>query len=807
MNNSELILKSGYLLDAYYKDLELFICVKEGLKKEEYKIVFFNPYFYISTEYELSNEDILFISKNLKGIIEIIKVKKENFLYIYKLLFENVSFLIEAKAHLQKHALEINFNFSLHEYDISFLERFFIDLNLSNFKKIIFSTDSSKKIFSLKSDDSYLSLEDLTTLSLDIEVLSDNLNFPTFDKNKIISISFLDNLNNSFSFFLKKKNVDTKNLQNIFYFENEIDLIKNASDFIYNKDPDIIFTYNGSYFDFDYLYKRYKFLTKKELMIGTRRISFLKKSRLYSFIDGILHIDVYILIRLLNYLQIFNFSKMDLTSVYESITSKKKDVLLVKEMINCYNLNNYKRIIDYNIDDCLATSFLGINYIGIIIEISKLITIPLIDVLNISSGNMVEKWFIKYYFSKNKIIPNKPSAYEISQRYKYTFTGAFVKDPIGGISENIAVVDFRSYHISIIIAYNISPDTINVKECNNFIEIIGQKICRDQKGFVPLLLEDLLNIRIPLKNQLKNISKDSIEYKNIYAKQYALKILLASTYGYMGFAGARWYCKDCLNIMYHLVRTKIQETIKSFENMGYVVIYSDTDSCFIKYNNLPKFKEDLQNINLNLPTSMSLELEDLFDRGIFVLSRDGMKVAKKKYALYKKEKDEFKIKGFEFVRRDWCLFVKKTQKKVLELILKDKDYKKAISFVKKSIEDLKNHNIPLEELIISSFVHKKASNYKTITPAMSALENAKKEGFVVDNKNVVEYIIIFNPNLKTISQRAFLYEILDKNTIYDYDYYLDHQLLPAVLSILEVFKITKDILLTGKKQTGLNQFF
>ncbi|NCC71528.1 hypothetical protein EOM09_08200 [bacterium] len=90
---------------------------------------------------------------------------------------------------------------------------------------------------------------------------------------------------------------------------------------------------------------------------------------------------------------------------------------------------------------------------------------------------------------------------------------------------------------------------------------------------------------------------------------------------------------------------------------------------------------------------------------------------------------------------------------------------------------------------------------------MSALENAKKEGFVVDNKNVVEYIIIFNPNLKTISQRAFLYEILDKNTIYDYDYYLDHQLLPAVLSILEVFKITKDILLTGKKQTGLNQFF
>jgi DNA polymerase elongation subunit (family B) len=352
-------------------------------------------------------------------------------------------------------------------------------------------------------------------------------------------------------------------------------------------------------------------------------------------------------------------------------------------------------------------------------------------------------------------------------------------------------------------AYNISPETINVPS-KEYREILGYTISKDKKGFVPELLENFLSLRVSIKNEMKNFPKDSQEYKSLYAKQFALKILLASTYGYMGFSGARWYCRPCLEIMYHLVRTKIQETIKNFQDTGYTVIYGDTDSAFVKFKDKEKLLNDIKKINLSLPESMSLEVEDFFKSGLFVMSRDKTKGAKKKYALLS-EDGSLKIKGFEFVRRDWCPLVKETQKQLFNILLEERDVKKAVEYVRTVITALEKKEIPLEKLILQSFIHKNIKNYKTVNPAMSAILHAKKNGEKIKEKDLVEYIIT-NISSKSISEKARLYQ---EGTALEYDvnYYLENQLLPSVASILEVFNISKDELVTGKKQKGLNDFF
>jgi len=416
---------------------------------------------------------------------------------------------------------------------------------------------------------------------------------------------------------------------------------------------------------------------------------------------------------------------------------------------------------------------------------------------------MIEKLFIFNYSKKNILLENKPTPETISNRYEFSFTGAFVKDPLVGLHENIAVVDFRSYHISLIMAYNISPETIDIP-CEKYSEVLGHKISKDKKGFVPDLLENFLSLRMSIKNDMKNYNKESQEYKSLYAKQYALKILLASTYGYMGFAGARWYCRPCLEIMYHLVRTKIQDTINSFIALGYTVIYGDTDSCFIKYTNEEKLSSDLKKINKSLPESMSLETEGLFSSGLFVLSRDKTKGAKKKYALLSKD-GALKIKGFEFVRRGWCPLVKETQKELFNILLIDKDVKKALDYIRQVIIDLETKKVPIEKLVLQSFVHKNIKSYKTLNPAVAALSYAKKHGEKINENRLVEYIITNYPS-KNISDKARLYK---EDEVYDYDtpYYLDNQLLPSVESIFEVFDISRDEIITGKKQKGLSDFF
>jgi len=799
--------KTGILIDAYFKD-GLWLSIKEDSGKKDYQIDTL-PYFYISTSSELDNKEIVSLKNLLKGINEIIRTNKKNSEFVYKIIFRDIDALISSREHLSKDSI-LSVAFELREYDIPFVYRFFVDNKLSNFKKIKFNYEKNKILsFEVLEDVSPLKLDYLT---FDLEVLPPaSMIFPQPKDAPIISIAVLDN-NQKQTVFLLANEVSFGDLESklkkdfpktdIRIFSDEVKLIEYFALFVGQKDPDLIFTYNGDGFDFEYLVKRYKYLTASDLFLGSRRIVFHKRGKKEVSVDGIVHLDVYVLIRLLNYLQVFNYSKFDLNSIYTKITGKPKLEMPPKQMRESYLNKDYSSIIKYNIDDVVATQELGIGYYGIVNEVSKLVHSPFFDILRTSAGQMVEKWFIDYFINHNLLIPNRPAQEEISERYRYTFEGAFVKDPIPGLHKNIVIVDFRSYHISLIMAYNISPETINVD--NSGEEILGYKLSKKIKGFVPEILSDLLNIRIPIKEKIKTLDKNTTEYKTLYAKQYALKILLASTYGYMGFAGARWYCRSCLNIMYHLVRTKIQETISEFEKRGYQVIYGDTDSCFLHYDDLDKLNKDLEEINKTFPKSMSLELEDFFKSGVFVLSRDKEKAAKKKYALLK-DNGELKIKGFEYVRRDWCGLVKDTQKKVLETVLEKEEPKEAIAYIKTVVKELQDRKVPNNKLVIQSFVHKSIANYKTINPAMAAMIDAKKKGKIIKTGEVIEYIITNQQN-KTISEKARLAELTDEKD-YDIDYYLNNQLIPAIYPILEVFNISKDELLTGKKQTGLGQFF
>lgn len=66
--------------------------------------------------------------------------------------------------------------------------------------------------------------------------------------------------------------------------------------------------------------------------------------------------------------------------------------------------------------------------------------------------------------------------------------------------------------------------------------------------------------------------------------------------------------------------------------------------------------------------------------------------------------DKKDCKGVESVRRDSCLLVWKMVDKVLEIILYEKDFTKAIDFCKGKIFDLLNNWIDLSDLIISKSI-------------------------------------------------------------------------------------------------------
>jgi DNA polymerase I len=804
----------GILLNSYYKDDKLFCVIKTKEGKKRY-VVDFSPYFYLTTTGLLSEENKTEIKEKL-FLKDLFLDSKENHEFCYRCVFYKVSDLIEIRNKLMNLEINFSYNYKLYEYDIPFIYRFFLEKKISNFREVSFILNKDNKIIDIK-DLGKIDLKDLSTGCFDIEVLvSNTLAFPTPGKDPIISISYLDSKYNRSVFFLSEKELSDAKIQeykkdlelkDFYNYTNEFDLINGFLDFVKKKDPDIIYTYNGV-FDFEYLQKAYNSHTQKDFIFVNSPLIFTKRPSKRVTLENIVHMDVYIILKQLNYLQVFNQPKLDLNTIYTKLTNNSKKELPPKKMREAYLNKEYKKIIEYNLDDVLATQHLAENYQNLVIEMANYLNAPVLDILNSAAGSLVEKQFIKYYFEHNLLVPNKPSQQEIIERNKYSFTGGYVKQPISGIHNNIAVLDFRSYHISILMSYNISPETINCSCCKNIdlslkTSVLGNYICKKKKGFVPIIVDQLLTQRMKNKDLMNTFSKDSKEYSSLYAKQYAQKILLASTYGYMGFSGSRWYSRQVLDIMFFLVRSKIQEVITDFENLGYLVLYGDTDSCFIQFTNLDKLQKDLYNISLNLPKDMHLELEEVYMSGIFVKSRDKEKAAKKKYALLDFN-ENLKIKGFEYVRRDWCILVKETQKEILKLILKEQDPKKAVIFIQNVISDLEQKEVPISKLVIQTFLRKSISSYKTKNPVMSAVISAKKLGAKIKTGQLIEYVI--TEKGATISEKAKLFEFV-KEKEYDSNYYINNQLLPAILPILDEFNVTKEELLTSTKQKGIGEFF
>jgi DNA polymerase I len=197
---------------------------------------------------------------------------------------------------------------------------------------------------------------------------------------------------------------------------------------------------------------------------------------------------------------------------------------------------------------------------------------------------------------------------------------------------------------------------------------------------------------------------------------------------------------------------------------------------------------------------MELDLEGFYPRGIFVSKKDGTKGAKKKYALLN-EAGKINITGFETIRGDWSVLAKEVQHRVFELILKENDKVKAVQYVKDIIKDIRDRKIPLEKMIMGRQLRKDLSEYEAVGPHVAVAKIMQQRGLHVGPGTFVQYIV--NEGKGIIRDRAKLPED-SKN--YDVEYYIGHQVLPAVDKIMEVLGYTKKDLSEGNSQSTLGDY-
>ncbi len=629
----------------------------------------------------------------------------------------------------------------------------------------------------IRAVDSRSTIPSLRIIAFDIEVYNPRGSpRPHFDP--VIIISIVDDEKRLIQFTADDK--------------NDRILLMKFIDYIRDYDPDIITGYNSNRFDWPYLRERCKYLGIR-LDVG-RRVGGEPATSTYGHISipGRLNVDLYDFAEEIPEVKV---KSLENVADYLGVMKKSERTLIeFTEMPKYWDDPNLrKKFLKYAAEDAISTYGLSEKFLPFAMQLSSITGLPLDQVGAASVGFRLEWYLMRSAFEYNELIPNR-----VERPYE-SYRGAVVLKPKKGIHENIAVLDFSSMYPNIMIKYNVGPDTYDPYNCSpethNIAPEVGHCFRKEPPGFFKKVLTTLITLRKEVREAMKKYPPESPEYRLLYERQRALKILANASYGYMGWIGARWYCRECAEAVTAWGRETITKAINKARELGLEVIYGDTDSLFVKYDE-DKVAELIKYVEEEL--GFEIKIDKIYRRVFFT-------EAKKRYAGLLAD-GRIDIVGFEAVRGDWTEIAKEVQEKITEILLKEMSVDKAIEYVRRVISDIRSGKVPLDKLIIWKTLTKRIEEYGVDAPHVVAAKKMLRSGLKVEVGDKIGYVIVKGAG--KISSRAEPYMFVKDLSLIDANYYIEHQIIPAALRILGYFGVSEQQLKsTASGQRSLFEFF
>lgn len=745
----------------------------------------FRPYFYALLEEDANAEEVAARIKKLSEprspIISVEPVERRYFGRPVKAL-KITTVIPEHVRQYREEVARIEGVREVLEADIRFAMRFLIDANLYPMRwyevgieeepRGPFLVDAAYKLLEIPREaaggEERDPLEGLRVMAFDIEVYNPQRS-PDPRKDPVIIIGVMSDGDGEPK-LLEARDHDDSTLLREFVEE------------VKRRDPDIIVGYNSNGFDWPYLLERAKVHGVK-LEVGRRRAAQPQPS-VYGHISvpGRLNVDLYDFAEEIGELKM---KTLDEVADYLGVMPKDKRVNLEWWQISEYWDDPSKRptLEEYTRHDVISTYGLAGRFLPFGAQLSQVSGLPLDQVVAASVGFRLEWRLMREAYKLGELVPNRV------ERIEEKYTGAIVLQPVRGVHENIAVLDFASMYPNIMVKFNVGPDTL-VRPGEEYspddayvAPEVGHKFRRTPDGFFRKALGRFLEWRRRVKAEMKKYPPDSPMYRLLDERQRAIKVLANASYGYMGWTAARWYCKPCAEAVTAWGRSLIRRAISMAREVGLRVVYGDTDSLFVDYK--PEQVERLiQRIEGEL--GFEVKIDKIYKRVFFT-------EAKKRYVGLS-EDGRIDVVGFEAVRGDWSDLAKETQLAVAEIVLRTGDVNKAVKYVRDVISRLKRREIPVEKLVIWKTLSKSLEEYEAEAPHVVAARMMESMGYKVSPGMKIGYVIVKGSG--KVSKRVKPHFIVKPEEI-DVDYYIDKQVIPAALRILGYFGITEKRLKSG----------
>ena len=458
--------------------------------------------------------------------------------------------------------------------------------------------------------------------SIDIETTSEH-GFPNVDSpsEKLLVITLQNNNTKKITTFGLGEftpGEDTKHLD-IEYIEckDEKELLTNFLGWWRDNTPDIITGWNSQLFDIPYLLARTEAVLgenehKKYSPFGIvqrRNIKFQQREMTAYEIVGVAQLDYLDLYKKFTYVTRESY-KLDFIAQTELGHKKLESGF---ETFKEFYEKDWNRFVEYNIVDTVLVDELE--------DKMKLIELAITMTYDAKCNyndvfSAVRTWDSLLY---NHLWEKKIVIHQGGGRKDRQIEGAYVQEPEPGGYDWVASFDATSLYPSILMQYNMSPETIvsgytydvkvddllerykldKLKEKNYAMAANGTCYTREKQGLFPEIVQKFFDDRLRYKKLMQESQRKFQEtgakvYQNEISKynnfQMARKIQLNSLYGALANQYFRFYDDRIAEGITMTGQLVIRDTAKALDNYVNKVcgtedkiysFYSDTDSCYV----------------------------------------------------------------------------------------------------------------------------------------------------------------------------------------------------------------------------------
>ncbi|MHA1642424.1 MAG: DNA-directed DNA polymerase I [Promethearchaeota archaeon] len=630
----------------------------------------------------------------------------------------------------------------------------------------IFKNESPEiQEFAEKNLDIFLTpIPEVKRLAMDIEtelgIDERHVPNPREAKQKIISVSFVDNDGLKMVYILERENFTFEKIHEdfppdakLYFFKSEKDLIIETFRMLW-KYP-IVITFNGDNFDLNYLFHRAnKLKIDKDLNPIQVKRGFGILSQAECDLRKGIHVDLFNFFfnrSISGYAFGGAYSSNSLNAISEALLGKEK----YQHEEEIFEME-YDVLSWYNLKDSILTleltQFNNSLVWNLIILLCRITKLPIHEMLRRQISTWIQNIFYFEHRRKRFLIPRRSEITELkeggfskAQIEGKGFQGAYVVPPVPGIHFDVVVMDFASLYPSIIKEYNLSYETVLCphEDCkDNVIEGIPYHVCTHKMGIFAYVVGFLRDIRVnffkPMSGDKSLTQKQRSYYKTI---QQALKVFINSAYGTFGSSNFPLFCLPVAESITAKGRYSIKETIKKANEIGVKVLYGDTDSVFL----LNPSYEQMREISNWSKEKLKLDLEEEKVFQFLALSE-----RKKNYIGIYKDSKLVDIKGLLAKKKNTPDFIKKIFSQIIEILKDVKDEekfaqsrKKIIDIVRENLKKIgKPGAFPLEDYAINISLQKSLEKYDKTIPqhVRVALELQNVTGKKLQKGDVVSFI-------------------------------------------------------------------